>query len=266
MFIRGSRYRNLPESSPVNAQGEHLRGKELRVIRRLPGRFLHTVSVNDRLDLLAFKYYGDTTRWWQIADANPEFAFPTDLLDRGPVVEETFVLAHPSFTRRYLDLLIDLQAFGEVREGQLGYFTETRPRPANFVETTVVVIYPQGVASRHQQVVAGINQEFHFLRSFDWTQEFAPGIPQTAEAFTFEDHQAKGQWQAMVADLTGAPGTIDLQPAIADAALRLVYHRQMLSRETILATIVGNGFTISEPPVAVSRIGASLVIPPNQTA
>src|SRR5262245_57562252 len=133
MFIKGSRYRNLPESSPVNALGERLRGKELRFIRRLSGRFLHTVSDSDRLDLLSFKYYGDTTRWWQIADANPEFAFPTDLLDRGPAVEETFVLAHAGFAERYRGLLFDLQAFGEVRESQLGFFTEAQPRPAHFL-------------------------------------------------------------------------------------------------------------------------------------
>jgi phage tail protein X len=270
MFIKGSRYRNLPESSPVNAQEERLRGKELRFIRRLSGRFLHTVNEVDRLDLLSFKYYGDTTRWWQIADANPEFAFPTDLLDRGPVVEETFVLAHAGFAGRYSDLLVDLQAFGDVKKSELYFFTNTqeftekRPRPEHFLETTVIVIYPAGVVSRHQQVVARINQELRFLRSFAWSQDFTPGTPQTAEAFTFEDHTAKGRWQAVVAALGDAPGMIDLQPVITEATLRAVYHRQTLKRETIVGTIENEGFAVTETAVAVSRIGGSLVVPPNQ--
>jgi phage tail protein X len=263
MFIKGSRYRNLPESSPVNARGERLRGKELRGIRRLPGRFLHTVGDSDRLDLLSFKYYGDTTRWWQIADANPEFAFPTDLLDRGPVVEETFVLAHAGFATRYRNLLVGLQPFGEVRESRLGFFTETQPRPAHFIETTIIVIYPAVGAPARQQAVARINQEMRLLRSFSWSQEFTPGVTRTAEAFTFEDQTAKRQWQTMVAALGNAPGVIELQPVIADATLRMVYHSRMLPRETIVGTIRGNGFEAPETS-AVSRTGGSLVIPPNQ--
>lgn len=264
MFIKGSRYRNLPESSPLNARGERLRGKELRFISRLPGQFLHTVSDSDRLDLLSFKYYGDTSRWWQIADANPEFAFPIDLLDRGPLVEETLVLANIGFGERYPGLLVDLRVFGEVREGALAYFTETKPRPPHFLETTVIVIYPAGAASAHQQVIARINQDLGFLRSFAWSQEFTPGVTRIAEAFTFEDPAAKAQWQAMVAALSKAPGMIELQPVIADAALHVVYHGQTLSHETIIGTILSKGFAVSETPVAVSRAGGNLVIPPNQ--
>lgn len=32
----------------------------------------YVVRDGDRLDLLAFTAYGDSTRWWIIADANPE--------------------------------------------------------------------------------------------------------------------------------------------------------------------------------------------------
>src|SRR6266542_2938191 len=70
MFAKGSRYRNLPESSPVDADGERKRGKQLRLIAQPESQFLHAVQEKDRLDLLAYKYYGDPTRWWQIADAN----------------------------------------------------------------------------------------------------------------------------------------------------------------------------------------------------
>src|SRR5258707_892578 len=85
MFAKGSRYRNLTQSSPVNGRGGRLRGTDLRLIEPTSGQFLHTVRDRDRLDLLAYKYYADPTRWWQICDANPQFAFPNDLLDRGPL-------------------------------------------------------------------------------------------------------------------------------------------------------------------------------------
>src|SRR5690242_1422136 len=92
MFDKSSRYARLTESSPVNADGERLRGKDLRIIPQSDGTFLHTVQSHDRLDLLALKYYGEPTRWWQISDANPDFPFPVDLLDRGPIYEETLGL------------------------------------------------------------------------------------------------------------------------------------------------------------------------------
>src|SRR4030095_7689313 len=95
MFTRGSRYRNLPETAVLNAKGEWVRGKDLRLI---PARetllaptgqqVTHTVLEADRLDLLPLEYDGDTTRWWQVGDVNPELPFPTDLLDRRPLVEE----------------------------------------------------------------------------------------------------------------------------------------------------------------------------------
>jgi hypothetical protein len=35
----------------------------------------HQVTASDRMDLLAFQYYGDARMWWHIADANPEVLF-----------------------------------------------------------------------------------------------------------------------------------------------------------------------------------------------
>jgi nucleoid-associated protein YgaU len=43
---------------------------------------LHTVRSDDRLDLLASRYYGDPFQYWRIADANPALA-PEDVLDPG---------------------------------------------------------------------------------------------------------------------------------------------------------------------------------------
>lgn len=32
----------------------------------------YVTDSSDRLDSIAFAFYGDPTKWWQIADANPE--------------------------------------------------------------------------------------------------------------------------------------------------------------------------------------------------
>ena len=65
----------------------------------------HTVNGGDRLDLLAYKYYGDTTKWWQICDANPDWHFPLDLLDLTPLVEQVLLLTHADFAVRYDQLI-----------------------------------------------------------------------------------------------------------------------------------------------------------------
>lgn len=35
----------------------------------------YQVAVGDRIDTLAFRFYGDATQWWRIAQANPEIMF-----------------------------------------------------------------------------------------------------------------------------------------------------------------------------------------------
>lgn len=40
-------------------------------------------TVGDRLDLLAYNYYGDATMWWMIADANPTLSKGSLFLEAG---------------------------------------------------------------------------------------------------------------------------------------------------------------------------------------
>jgi len=265
MFSKGSRYRNLPESSALTAQGERLRGKELRVIPPRPGRFLHLVRDGDRLDLLAFKYYGDPAKWWQIADANPEFEFPPDLLDRRPVVEERLALTPQGFIARFDDLLKDLRQQGEVHAGESSLFDDTTiPRPPDFLASTVVVIYPPATDTRGK-ILDRINQDFHLLRTFAWTQVDQTGANQTAEAFTFDDRQVKSKWQEMTATLASKPGMLAVQSMITEATLQVVYHSRRLSRGGILDVIKAHGFFVQDAQSAVLlRAGAKMIIPPNQ--
>jgi nucleoid-associated protein YgaU len=45
----------------------------------------HRVGGDDRLDLLAHRYYSDPHQYWRIADANPSDS-PEDLLEPGRVL------------------------------------------------------------------------------------------------------------------------------------------------------------------------------------
>lgn len=50
----------------------------------------HLLTVNDRLDRLANQYYGDPTRWWQIANANPEIFPDWSSVPPGTVIRIPF--------------------------------------------------------------------------------------------------------------------------------------------------------------------------------
>jgi hypothetical protein len=272
MFSKGSRYRNLPESSLVNVEGERLRGKDLRIILPTPGRFLHTVQASDRLDLLAFKYYGDATRWWQISDANPGFPFPTDLLDPQPIVEERFVLTHSDFELRFEALRVALSGPGSVKRlgktifvagsevllAALNDYGVANASEPDFLESVVTVIYGVSAPTRTQILQQLQDKKFHLLRTFTWTIG-----TNTAEAFSFDDQdQVRSSWRTLVTILATTPGLLEVESTVAESALRVVYNSAMVAHETILALLQKGGF-VPESTMS-SQVGAKIVIPPNQ--
>lgn len=262
MFTRGSRYRNLPESSPVDAAGERLRGKDLREIPPpLDWPFRHTVREGERLDLLAFKYYGEPTKWWQIADANPQEAFPLDLLDRSPVIKERFVLRCLDFESRFRSLVLSLPILGQVSTPVETSFDGSKPVEPSFLQTTIIVTYAPS-PSTHQSIVDSIELPaigFHFLRAFEW-----PAPPNTAEAFTFDDRVTRDRWRTLVATLTSR-GVLELQSRIAESTLDLTYNSAITSRESILTLMNSLGFTLQPATTAFTSVGSRIVIPPHQT-
>jgi hypothetical protein len=262
MFDKGSRYRKVPESSPVDARGERQRGKELRVIPRTTGRFTHTVREGERLDLLAFKYYGDPTRWWQICDANPEEPYPPNLLDRRPLVAERFVLEYAATAARYkqlFDALDDLEAISEVTP--LEQLSEAPPASPPFLETTVVVVYTTASATRDQIVEEIKSAGFNLLNIYG---EASGGA--TTEAFTFDDRAAKSDWRALVEELERVAGVLGLRSRVFESALEVVYNAEAVERAEIIGMIQDRGFELSSASSASMRTGAKIVIPPNQIA
>jgi hypothetical protein len=260
MLSIGSRYYDLTESSPLNARGERSLGKDLRAIPRRAGEFLHLVADGDRLDLLAFKYYGDPEQWWLIADANPEFEFPGDLLDRSPMVEERLVLGHAEFASRLESLRAAASAFGEVREIEMSPF-EGAPvhRKPDLIESRLVVTYaPESLRSG---ITGEIKSRFRFLRSFAWETG-----SKTAEAFTFDDPLVKARFRAVITALAGKPGVSAVRPEIGEAAVGIQYHRDTFPRSELLGIIASNGFSIEQPRSLSVRTGSKIIIPPNEIA
>jgi hypothetical protein len=248
MFARGSRYRNLPESASLNAGGERAVGKELRIIPRTSGTFIHTVNERDRLDLLAFKYYGDPARWWQISDANPQFPFPIDLLDRGSVVADQLALVDVDNVNRFADLVASVNAIGR-----------TVAQSNSFVAADIIAIYA-GAAQRPQLLSAIGHHGFRFLRSYSW---IAPGGG-IAETFAFEDQQLKLRWRHSIDDLRATAGIVELKSNLAEGTIDVVWNMAMIDRPTIVLKLTKNGLALSpQKSSRAERVGAKIVIPPN---
>lgn len=264
MFSKGSRYRNVSESVFLTAAGERIRSKALRLIPALESNVLHTVKGGDRLDLLAYKYYGDTTKWWQISDANPEWAFPVDLLETTPLLEERFILTHANFEVRYAQLIAALAHIGSVRNDAVIYFDlketadPSEPRQIvtpSFLDEKIMVIYP---LARRADVLAAIEgHNFHCLSSFSFPQG-----NDLAEIFTIDDPQVKRDWDLLVASLSETPGVVETQSVLAERTLSLVYNTHAVAKEWLVSLMSDRGFTVEA--VANSRIGRKINIPPNQ--
>jgi nucleoid-associated protein YgaU len=73
LFFPGSRYEGVPVATHIDPRGE---GIAYVLLRRTPSPQpdrVHTVHQGDRLDLLAWTFYGDPEQYWRICDANGAF-------------------------------------------------------------------------------------------------------------------------------------------------------------------------------------------------
>lgn len=73
MFLKTSRYAQVPRFEPDPDGRADFKGVRARAIARAPGVLEHTLGADDRPDQLAGEYYGADRAWWRILDANPEF-------------------------------------------------------------------------------------------------------------------------------------------------------------------------------------------------
>lgn len=82
MILKGSRYENVGVYQASDALGRNFGVLKIRFIPLTPAGYLHTFTSDERLDLLAYKFYGNPEKFWLIADANPDMD-PADLLEPG---------------------------------------------------------------------------------------------------------------------------------------------------------------------------------------
>ncbi len=80
MFVRGSRYEKLVDAVFTDRRGRELVYKRLRVIPKTTGVLTHRVSPEDRLDLIAHRFFGDPEQFWRIVDAN-DGTMPPELVE-----------------------------------------------------------------------------------------------------------------------------------------------------------------------------------------
>jgi hypothetical protein len=71
MFLNTSRYAKTPTVTITLGDGTQVSAVKLRTIPATASTSTQ-VTQNDRLDILAERSYGDSTRYWHIADANTE--------------------------------------------------------------------------------------------------------------------------------------------------------------------------------------------------
>ena len=70
MFRKGSRYQKVKDEVFVSDQGEEQKYKRTRFIPENDASREHEVIQGERLDLIAYRYYKDPTKFWLICDAN----------------------------------------------------------------------------------------------------------------------------------------------------------------------------------------------------
>jgi hypothetical protein len=250
MFSRTSRYRNVPQSPHLTGKGEYVLSENLRIIPQPAGTFLHQVHGGDRLDLLAFQYYQDPTRWWVIADGHPEFPFPEDLLNRDPMTDELLAIDHVVYEQSLQALLTAIRAFA------------TADLVASDLLTATVAVTFAGAPARSLVLSAIALAGFHLLSSFPWSDG-----PNAMEAFTCEHPGAKAAWNVLMAQLSAVPGVEQTVPAIADRSLALTYNRVAVSRDALVNLIGANGFVVvPKLSQAFPRPGSRIAIPPNQVS
>jgi hypothetical protein len=85
LIDRRSRYARTPVLTADDGRGGTQQVLDLRETPATPAVLRIVATDADRLDLLAFRYYRDPTRFWRICDATPDLD-PFDLLVPGEAV------------------------------------------------------------------------------------------------------------------------------------------------------------------------------------
>jgi len=174
MFFKQSRYTNETTEVTPDAKGRWLKSVPLRITPKTSGSFRHTLTEGDRLDHLAGTYYQTPQKWWLIADANPEFLSPLELMGEGAFQTVRVDILngnapHPPWS----ELIHRLTALAGIEDVQVNEtFESPSPSPSRetvTAEATVVILYNR-LTLKENELITVITDA-----------GFCPGQPHRAE-------------------------------------------------------------------------------------
>jgi hypothetical protein len=176
MFGKLSRYRKLPDVTVPDARGRLLSVKDLRLLPPVSGTFRHTVAAGDRLDQLAYTYYGEPRLYWQVCDANPQFLSPFAVLADEPVVTTRFALPSPVVDPPWAKLFAALDGVVGVVAVESLDEVELVPRVQR-VDGQVVTVYVERFVRAVRITHNTMNVTAESLRAAIGTSGFQAGPP-----------------------------------------------------------------------------------------
>lgn len=267
MFSKISRYRHQSDVAAVDATGRVVQSKRLRLLPEVTGDFLHTIEEGDRLDHLAYKYYKQPRDWWRIADANPAFLSPRALLGTEARATVQIPLTWDGPAAPWSDLTRALRqtigvesavmgapewayASQEIIQGALAF--DINPALADALDASarlqdLTPVLAAALAS--ESVTLSDDLRLEKPDPVTWHLTDRP----TQQVYTFQLFEDEG-------GLNVYESTVRYEWIVT-----VVYNTRLVTVEALLDSVEALGFAPA-PPVNVSRLGKSIVIPPRQEA
>lgn len=267
MFERDSRYRFINVFQETTPARGAVRSTQLRIVPETSGRLLHRVHQSDRLDLLAYRYYRNSTAWWRICDANSAASYPLDLIDAAPCVQEHYVLDVPRFWTWRAQLPSALAQLGTTRWvgstlfvtddvtwlSTLGDASDTLQPPTR--DCIVAACFSEPFPA--QSLRAAITTSGLTLRDVHVEQ----AGPARTELWYCQDVALSEAWSTMLCRLRDAAGVLSVEPSTGVWSVRVAYNARQMSHEQVVDVITAGGFEVASSWRDVSE-AKQLVIPP----
>ncbi len=262
MLTKRSRYYKLSEASFPDRQGVARQCKALRRFSEIDAQFLHTLDAGDRLDHLAYKYYGQSLHWWRICDANLDFASPLALLDKLPSVTIRFDLTTQCYPLPLAQLSRDLDALPGVVSVVKEVFSEELKTsiidgpPLFTLANSLLSALSTAVMTQHLPLALDMALQAQGVTLTGGLRFSAPQANLWQIDVNYSEHIYRFWY---VADID----VISVNTAALETALSLsiTFNRNSIDQQSIADCIAAAGFVIAETQTQV-RLGQGVLIPP----
>lgn len=265
MIGKRSRYYKLDQASFPDRQGVERQCKALRRTSQIGAQFVHTLEAGDRLDHLAYKYYGQSLHWWRICDANMAFASPLALIDKLPHLTIRFVLTTQHYPLPIAQLMSALQLVNGVIGVEKENFVE--PLATTLADGAPMFSLPSALAAALDQAVTTQQLPVSLqlamqAQSISLNGSLRVRAPSTG-LWQIDINEGEAIYRFWYVDtLTG----ISVNQAILTTQLSLLvsFNRLSTNEQAIADAMTAAGFVIGETQTQV-RAGEGVFIPPKYT-